>query len=174
MGMGKVGKIIVVLALVGAVAVVFALKGEKAARDKAAVTATPDDSLGGRIDSTAAGIESTSTTVDSTSANATAPLPRLVDFGSTTCIPCKMMAPILDELKEGYKGRIDVAFVDVGKDSSAWQPFNISTIPTQIFFDAGGKELYRHEGFISKEDILAKWQELGFDLEKGASGAKAQ
>jgi thioredoxin 1 len=75
-----------------------------------------------------------------------------------------MMVPVLDALKTEYKGRLDVAFVDVGKDPSAWRPFRITTIPTQIFFDAANKELWRHEGFISKEDILAKWSELGLNL----------
>ena len=37
-------------------------------------------------------------------------------------------------------------------------------MPTQIFYDSSGKELFRHEGFYSKEDILGKWNELGVDL----------
>jgi thioredoxin 1 len=39
-------------------------------------------------------------------------------------------------------------------------------IPTQIFFDTAGKELFRHEGFFAREDILLKWKELGVDIEK--------
>jgi thioredoxin len=54
-----------------------------------------------------------------------------------------------------------VEFIDVWKTPEAGKPYKISLIPTQIFFNAAGKELYRHEGFISKEDILAKWKELG-------------
>ena len=91
-------------------------------------------------------------------------LPQLVDLGSTTCIPCKMMAPILDELKAQYAGRMDVRFVDAGANPDAAKPFGIKLIPTQVFLDASGKELWRHEGFISKDDILAKWKELGVDL----------
>lgn len=91
-------------------------------------------------------------------------LPKLIDLGAHKCIPCIKMAPILDQLTKEYEGVFNVEFIDV------WEPENeekakahkIQTIPTQIFFDADGKELWRHEGFISKKDILEKWQELGF------------
>jgi len=99
-------------------------------------------------------------------------LPKLIDLGAHKCIPCKKMAPILDELARDYTGVFDVEFIDV------WQPENkekaqaygIESIPTQIFFDAEGKELWRHVGFISKEDLLNKWKELGYDM-KIASGS---
>lgn len=91
-------------------------------------------------------------------------LPRLVDLGADKCIPCKMMAPILEELKEQYKGRLEVVFLDVRKNPNVGAQYAIQVIPTQIFYDAAGKELFRHEGFFSKEDILAKWRELGVNL----------
>lgn len=91
-------------------------------------------------------------------------LPRLVDLGADKCIPCKMMAPILEELKEQYKGKLDVVFLDVWKNPNISTQYGIQMIPTQIFYDAAGKEVFRHEGFFSKEDILAKWKELGVDL----------
>jgi thioredoxin 1 len=79
-----------------------------------------------------------------------------------------MMAPILEELRREYDGKMTVEFIDVWKNRSAGEPYRIRVIPTQIFFDPAGKELFRHEGFFSKEDILAKWKELGYDLIKGA------
>jgi len=91
-------------------------------------------------------------------------LPRLLDLGATKCIPCKMMAPILEDLKKTYAGKMDVQFIDVWQDQAPGRKYGIRVIPTQIFFDAAGKELFRHEGFFSKEDILAKWKELGVDL----------
>jgi len=99
-----------------------------------------------------------------------APMPRLVDLGASKCIPCKMMAPILDGLKKEYEGRMQVDFIDVWQNPDAGKQYAIKMIPTQIFFDAVGKELFRHEGFISKEDILKKWKELGVDFseKKGA------
>lgn len=95
-------------------------------------------------------------------------LPRLIDLGADKCIPCKMMAPILEELREEYAGVFEVHFIDVWKDPSAGRKFGLQVIPTQIFFDGEGKELDRHIGFISKEDILATWNKLGIDLKKGA------
>lgn len=102
-------------------------------------------------------------------------LPKLLDLGAKKCIPCKKMAPILEQMEKEYKGILDVEFIDV------WQPKNkekamkhrIQTIPTQIFFDADGKELWRHIGFISKEDLLAKWKELGYEF-KVVSGDAAK
>ena len=94
-------------------------------------------------------------------------LPRLLDLGSDSCLPCKMMVPVLEELTQEYQGRLEVDFVDVWKSRQEAEKFNISIIPTQIFFDAEGTELFRHEGYFSKEEILAKWKELGFDLGSG-------
>ena len=99
-------------------------------------------------------------------------LPRLVDLGADKCIPCKMMAPVLADLKTNYIGRLEVEFIDVWKNPDAGKPYKIKLIPTQIFFDAKGKERFRHQGFFSKEDILTKWKELGVDL--GDPKAKAE
>jgi len=104
----------------------------------------------------------------STNAPAKAKLPRLVDLGADKCIPCKKMAPILEELKKDYAGRLDVEFIDVWKKPDAAKPYKVRLIPTQIFFGADDKELFRHEGFFSREDILAKWKELGVNLDKPA------
>jgi thiol-disulfide isomerase/thioredoxin len=100
-----------------------------------------------------------------------AKLPKLIDLGADKCIPCKMMAPILKELKSEHAGRMDVEFIDVWKDPAPGRQYKIKLIPTQIFFDAAGKELFRHEGFFGKDDILGKWKELGVDLKgKAAAG----
>ena len=93
-------------------------------------------------------------------------LPRLVDLGADKCIPCKMMAPILEELRQEYAGRFKVVFIDVWKKKSEAQKYGIRVIPTQIFYDGTGKELFRHQGFFSKEDILKTWQKHGFDFGK--------
>lgn len=94
-------------------------------------------------------------------------LPRLLDVGSTRCIPCKQMAPILEQLRTTYRTTLEVVFIDLLEDSTAAETYGVSTIPTQIFFDASGKELFRHEGFFSREEILGKWRELGIDIEGG-------
>ena len=86
----------------------------------------------------------------------------LVDLGAKTCIPCKLMAPILEELEEEYKGRAAVIFIDVWDDANEGKAkaFKIRSIPTQIFFDKEGKEVYRHSGFLGKEALVAKLEEL--------------
>ncbi|HOV73282.1 MAG TPA: thioredoxin family protein [Candidatus Hydrogenedentes bacterium] len=91
-------------------------------------------------------------------------LPRLVDLGATKCIPCKMMAPILEDLKKTYAGKLEVVFIDVWEKPDEAKKYGINLIPTQVFYDASGQERFRHEGFYSKEDILAKWKELGVTL----------
>jgi len=98
-------------------------------------------------------------------------LPRLVDLGATKCIPCKMMAPILEELKKTYAGQLRVDFIDVWENPGAGKEYGINLIPTQIFYDAQGKERFRHEGFFAKEDILAKWKELGVTLTETGGAA---
>lgn len=97
---------------------------------------------------------------------APASLPRLVDLGAGKCIPCKKMAPILEELKKDYAGRMNVEFIDVWLNPKAGEEYGVSVIPTQIFYDASGAERFRHVGFFSREDILAKWKELGIDVER--------
>jgi len=91
-------------------------------------------------------------------------LPKLLDLGATKCIPCKKMAPILEELKKEYAGTFDVEFIDVWQNPEAGKQYDVEMIPTQIFFDATGKELFRHVGFYGREDILAHWKELGVKL----------
>ncbi len=75
----------------------------------------------------------------------------MLDLGAKTCIPCKMMAPILVELEKEYKGKAAVVFIDVREDYDAAERFRIRAIPTQIFFDAAGREVSRHEGFMDKK-----------------------
>jgi thioredoxin 1 len=98
------------------------------------------------------------------SAQQAKPLPRLVDLGAGRCIPCKKMAPILEDLKVTCEGKLEVVFIDVWEKEEEAKRYGINIIPTQIFFDAEGKERFRHEGFFSKADILAKWKELGVEL----------
>jgi len=92
------------------------------------------------------------------------PLPKLLDLGAGKCIPCKLMAPILEQLKTNYVGTLEVEFIDVWQNPDAAKQYGVQAIPTQIFYDASGKELFRHVGFFAKEDILGKWKELGVDL----------
>lgn len=92
-------------------------------------------------------------------------LPKLIDLGADKCIPCKLMKPILEEMKTKYEGRLEVEIIDVWENPKEGEKYNISLIPTQIFFDPDGKEFYRHEGFMSKEDILKTFKQKGINLD---------
>jgi thioredoxin 1 len=75
-----------------------------------------------------------------------------------------MMAPILEDLTETKSDYFEVIFYDVYEDRSKAREFGIRAIPTQIFFSAQGEELFRHEGYYSRKQILDKWRDLGIDL----------
>jgi thioredoxin 1 len=102
-----------------------------------------------------------------------AALPRLVDLGSDKCIPCKKMAPILEELSQEYRGSLIVEVLDVRKNPELGRQWGIRVIPTQIFIDASGQERFRHEGFMAKQTILDTWEELGVVLVPQTSGAES-
>jgi len=84
----------------------------------------------------------------------------LVDIGAKACVPCKMMAPILEELEKEYQGKAAVLFIDVWENRDQGAKFGLKVIPTQIFYDKEGKETYRHEGFLDKAAISEKLDAL--------------
>jgi thioredoxin 1 len=87
----------------------------------------------------------------------------MIDLGATECIPCKMMAPILDKLEAAYRDRAVIAFIDVWKHRDQAPRFGIRAIPTQIFFDPDGKEVYRHQGFMSEAAIVEQLTRMGVE-----------
>jgi cytochrome c-type biogenesis protein len=91
-------------------------------------------------------------------------LPCMVELGSTTCVPCKMMEEVLESLRHKYSHQLQVDFVDVTVSPDVGKKYKIKLIPTQIFFDASGKELFRHEGFFAEKDIVAKLKLFGIIL----------
>ena len=85
----------------------------------------------------------------------------MIDLGAKKCIPCKMMAPILEKMEKVYKEKAAVIFIDVWEHREQAQRFGIRAIPTQIFFDKNGKEVYRHRGFMSEKAIIAQLETMG-------------
>lgn len=77
--------------------------------------------------------------------------PLIVDFGSSTCIPCKMIKPVLEEISKDYDGKVNVLILDTGEYGELAQEFQVMSIPSQFFFDAEGKLLGNHIGFLPKE-----------------------
>jgi FKBP-type peptidyl-prolyl cis-trans isomerase 2 len=89
--------------------------------------------------------------------------PTLAEFGSSTCIPCKQMKPILEELAVEYEGKLNVVIVEVYEQRSLTQQYGIMAIPTQIVFDSNGKEVTRHMGLWPREEIIAQLKKMGID-----------
>ena len=139
--MNKIIKVIIVVALVAAIAVVLVAKN-----------------ISGQSGS---GTE----TVTAERAESQAKLPVLIEFGAGKCVACKMMKPVIADIKKRYAGSLEVETIDIMEDSEAAGKYDIRIIPTQVFLDANGVELFRNNGFYSQEDIVAKWNELGVELE---------
>ena len=85
----------------------------------------------------------------------------MLDLGANSCIPCKMMASIMEKLEKEYKGKADIIFIDVGKYPEQVKRFKIRAIPTQIFYNKDRKDVYRHEGFLKEELIVGKLKFMG-------------
>lgn len=102
---------------------------------------------------------------------ASSELPKMVDFWSPTCPPCRAMMPMLEELHVEYDHAFELVKIDVSKPENQNQAIQnqIQYIPTQIFYDENGKQLFRHTGYFSKDQILSKWKELGYDMSPKAN-----
>ena len=93
--------------------------------------------------------------------NSGAGLPRLLELGGSTCKMCQLMKPVLEELRTEYAGKLRVEAVDVFQNPKVGNEYGIRLIPTQIFFDKDGKEVFRHTGFFPKDQIERKLAEMG-------------
>lgn len=89
-------------------------------------------------------------------------LPVLMEFGRGICIPCRQMKPILESLARESEGQLVVQVVEIDSKPELTRRYRIMVIPTQVFVDANGQEVYRHLGFYPKDDLVAKLKELKF------------
>jgi thioredoxin 1 len=87
----------------------------------------------------------------------------MVDLGAKKCIPCKMMAPILAKLEKAYAGKAAIVFIDVWENKDQAPRFKVRVIPTQIFFNAKGKEVFRHVGFFDEKSIVEQLNKMGIE-----------
>jgi len=87
-----------------------------------------------------------------------------VELGSVNCIPCIKMQPVMASIEKKYSGQVKVTFHDVWKDDAPAKKYGIDLIPTQVFLDASGKELMRHEGFFPEEEIDKFLQTQGVNI----------
>jgi len=87
----------------------------------------------------------------------------MIDLGAKKCIPCKMMAPILVKMEKQFEGRAAIVFIDVWEHNEQARRFEIRAIPTQIFFNDDGKEIYRHVGFMDEKAIVKQLKKMGVE-----------
>ena len=87
----------------------------------------------------------------------------MIDLGAKKCIPCKMMAPILVKMEKQFEGKAAIVFIDVWIHNEQARRFGIRAIPTQIFFNENGKEIYRHVGFMDEKAIINQLKKMGIE-----------
>ncbi len=87
--------------------------------------------------------------------------PTMVDFGSKGCVPCDMLAPILETLQKKYKEKANIVVILTGEEPVLASRYGIELIPLQIFYDTSGREVFRHTGFYPQEDIEKQLSAMG-------------
>ena len=88
--------------------------------------------------------------------------PALYEFGAGYCVSCKEMGKIMAELTTSHSDQVEVRMVYVDKEEPLFKQYKIMLIPTQVFLDASGKEVDRHVGALTKEEVIKKLKELKF------------
>lgn len=157
-----VALIVVLLVLVALVAAKSSRERSEADRPETVVAEAPAAAEPAPTSSSSGRAESKpSPPSPSPAAESTKSLPTMLELGSVGCKPCEYMAPIIEDLEKELAGKVVVRFHDVAKRPELAERYQIMTIPTQIFLDANGKELFRHIGVYEKTEILAKMKELG-------------
>jgi len=118
------------------------------------------------------GLLMASLTIIATSASATEPkidlkaltakrVPILLEFGRGWCVPCKYMKPILDDMGAAYQGKAIVMTVDMDANKDLVRSFGIRMMPTQVFLSPDGKEFFRHEGTLERNQIGYVFSKMG-------------
>src|SRR5512139_2965368 len=80
--------------------------------------------------------------------------PALYEFGSKYCIPCKEMKEVMAALKTSHGDQVEFRMIYVDEEKPMFGEYKVVAIPTQVFLDASGKEVDRHLGALSKEEVL--------------------
>ena len=87
--------------------------------------------------------------------------PVLVDFGANSCMPCRQLRPILKEIEKEQGEKVRILIIDVYKYQDLAREYRVQLIPTLVFLDKTGKEVFRHVGAWDKESIVGKLKEAG-------------
>lgn len=84
----------------------------------------------------------------------------MVNVGAAACVPCRLMAPVLERAARRYEGRARVLVVDIRTNRDALKTYGVRVLPTQIFFNAAGERVATHEGFLSEAELTRAIDEL--------------
>ena len=88
--------------------------------------------------------------------------PFIYEFASKFCPYCWELAEILQDIEKQYPGQISVQPYYIETSEHLFKEYGVSVTPTLIFFDASGRQVYRHEGLFPRDKILSKLKELRF------------
>jgi thioredoxin 1 len=87
--------------------------------------------------------------------------PMIVDFGSNSCIPCRQLRPVLQKVRKDHEGKLEVLIIEIQKNRQLAAEYQIQVMPTVVFIDKTGKEVFRHQGFMSEEKIKEQLTKMG-------------
>ena len=89
--------------------------------------------------------------------------PMVVDFGSNSCIPCRQLRPVLQKVRKDHEGRLEVLIIEIQKNQQLAAEYQIQVMPTVVFIDKVGQEVFRHQGFMSEEKIKEQLARMGVE-----------
>jgi len=89
-------------------------------------------------------------------------LPEILEFDRKFCPVCKQSEAIIQAVQAKFPGQFTVRRLYIDEDESLFRRYRVAIVPTQIFLDASGREVFRHEGLFPQEKLLAKLRELEF------------
>ena len=89
--------------------------------------------------------------------------PTFVNFGAVGCVPCEMMEPIRETIREKHEGKLNVVYVHVDKEQVLASRYGVQSIPVLLFYDAEGSEVSRHTGYLPEEKIEEHLARIGVE-----------
>jgi thioredoxin 1 len=90
------------------------------------------------------------------------PLPTLLEFDRKFCPDCRKMEMVIQGVKSSYPGQFTVRKLYIDEQDYLFRQYRVDIVPTQVFLDPEGREVFRHQGVFPREQLLQKLKELKF------------